>query len=417
MTAVHEELIVGLPGLTLPGLPAAPRPDRLLVTGTGLLAGVTPGVRQSLVDHRRHWPQTPRLQQSQLAAIAEGVGLRGHGGAGFPTAIKVRSMVGRAGPVVVNGSEGEQASAKDSVLLTHVPHLVLDGAEAAANALGSGKVIVRLTVGRTETIRAVRAAIGERPRSGPRIVISLGPDEFVAGEATAIVRALSGGPALPDDLGKPPRMRQPLRSPRPVLLSNVETFARLAAAVAEVPADTVLLTVSGAVRTPGVMEVSATSTVAEAVDCAGGMVGRPQALVTGGWHGSWLPMDTRTLFARVSREGLAAVDGRLGAGVIMVLPGGVCPVDVASAVARELAAASAGQCGPCVRGLPALAAAISGAAPAAHVESLVGDVSGRGLCAHPTATAAALQSAVRLLGAELDRHRAGFCSASGGSPR
>ncbi len=223
----------GLPGLALPDRPAGPRPDLLLEPGCLLLAGGRPGHRTSLAQHRAAWPSVPRLSLSDLVGVAERSGLRGHGGAGFPLSVKLGSMDGRPGPVVVNGSEGESASAKDGVLLTHVPHLVLDGAVAAATTLGAGRVVIRLSEERTGVIRAVRSAVAERDDAGIRFEVSVGPESFVAGEATAVLNALSGGPAVPAALGRPPKARSRFGRSRPVLLSNVETFARLAAALAE----------------------------------------------------------------------------------------------------------------------------------------------------------------------------------------
>lgn len=406
----------GLPGLALPDRPAAPRPDRLLEPGCLLLAGVLPGHRTSLARHRAAWPPVPHLSPAELVGVAQAAGLRGHGGAGFPLSVKLGSIEGVPGPVVVNGSEGESASAKDGVLLTHVPHLVLDGAVAAAMTLGAGRVVIRLSQERTGVIRAVRSAVAERDDAGIRFEVSVGPESFVAGEATAVLNALSGRPAVPAALGRPPKARSRFGRSRPVLLSNVETFARLAAALAGAPAASVLLTVSGAVDSPGVLEVPATSTVGDVLDRVR-VVGMPRVLVTGGWHGAWVSLDSRTRAARVTRDGLAAVGGRLGAGALIVVPDDVCPVAVAGAVARHLAAASAGQCGPCVNGLHDLADAVVRAGPPTQIQQLADEVTGRGLCGHPGAAAAALLSASRLLAEETARHRAGHCGHGGESWR
>lgn len=404
----------GLPGLALPDRPATPRPDRLLEPGCLLLAGVLPGHRTSLRGHRAAWPSVPRLSLPDLVGVAERSGLRGHGGAGFPLSVKLGSIKGAPGPVVVNGSEGESASAKDGVLLAHVPHLVLDGAVAAARSLGADRVVIRLTEGRAAVIDAVRSAVAERDEADIRFELSVGPESFVAGEATAVLNALSGGHALPAALGKPPKTRARFGRSRPVLLSNVETFARLAAALAGAPSASVLLTVSGAVESPGVLEVPATATVGDVLDRVR-VIGMPRVLVTGGWHGAWVPLDTRTLGAPVTRDGLAAVGGRLGAGALIVVPDDVCPVSVAATVARHLAAASAGQCGPCVNGLHDLADAMARSEPPAQIQQLADEVTGRGLCGHPGATASALLSASRLLAEETARHRSGHCSFTEGA--
>ena len=214
-----------LPGIPVAGLHAAPPPHQLLERGTLLLSNATPGTTVGLEDHQRFWGPLPAAQLADLIAAAERTALAGAGGAGFPTARKLQSMVGtRTGPVIVNGSEGESASGKDTVLLTHVPHLVLDAAVMTARALDTRSVVVRIPAARSAVIDVVRAAIDERDDRGIRVSVSPGEDTFIAGEASAVISSLQGGAAAPATLGKPPTMRSGLRS-RPVLLSNVETFA------------------------------------------------------------------------------------------------------------------------------------------------------------------------------------------------
>ena len=157
----------------------------------------------------------------------------------------------RTGPVIVNGSEGESASGKDTVLLTHVPHLVLDAAVMTARALDTRSVVVRIPAARSAVIDVVRAAIDERDDRGIRVSVSPGEDTFIAGEASAVISSLQGGAAGARHARQTPTMRSGLRS-RPVLLSNVETFARLAVAVRGHWDSSSLLTVSGAVTESGV---------------------------------------------------------------------------------------------------------------------------------------------------------------------
>ena len=128
----------------------------------------------------------------------------GAGGAAFPTDRKLASLAGsRVSHVIVNGAEGETASGKDGVLLGHVPHLVLDGAVTAARALGAPRIIVRISADRPDLAISLAHALAERRDAVP-IELSIGPATFVAGEATAVIRAITGGPALPADLGRPP---------------------------------------------------------------------------------------------------------------------------------------------------------------------------------------------------------------------
>src|SRR5690606_1733109 len=105
--------------------------------------------------HQQMWGLLPTPDLDRLIGAAEWAGVMGAGGAGFPTARKLASVAGTKAPVIVNGSEGESASGKDTVLLLHVPHLVLDGAVVSARALGSRRVIVRIPESRPHVIAAV----------------------------------------------------------------------------------------------------------------------------------------------------------------------------------------------------------------------------------------------------------------------
>src|SRR5207248_3405010 len=105
-----------------------------------------------------------------ITTAVERSGLRGRGGAGFPTGRKLRSVAERHGHtrkpiVVVNGSEGEPASSKDAVLLTKHPHLVLDGALLAAAAVGASDVVVCVDRQATRALHSMRAAVAERVRT------------------------------------------------------------------------------------------------------------------------------------------------------------------------------------------------------------------------------------------------------------
>jgi NADH:ubiquinone oxidoreductase subunit F (NADH-binding) len=391
-----------LPGIPVAGLHAAPPPHQLLERGTLLLSNATPGTTVGLDDHQRFWGPLPAAQLADLIAAAERTALAGAGGAGFPTARKLQSMVGtRTGPVMVNGSEGESASGKDTVLLTHVPHLVLDAAVMTARALDTRSVVVRIPAARSAVIDVVRAAIDERDDRGIRVTVSPGEDTFIAGEASAVISSLQGGAAAPTALGKPPTIRSGLRS-RPVLLSNVETFARLAVAVRGHWDSSSLLTVSGAVTESGVLEVAASTALGHILQRTGADFDLA-ALITGGWHGTWLPANSTTLSASANRDALGSIGGHWGAGALIAIPKVPCPVEVLHAITGYLVAEGARQCAPCILGLDAAQQDLLTGAP------VMDRVQGRGLCAHPTASIAAMRSGQVLLAEELAKHAAGRC--------
>jgi len=395
----------GLPGLVIPGRLPGRLPRALLAPGTLLLAGVDPGRPVSVVEHGRRWGTAPLLGIDELVARVAEHEVVGAGGAAFPTDRKLASLAGRrVSHVIVNGAEGEAASGKDGVLLGHVPHLVLDGALTAARALGAPRIVIRISADRPDLATSLGIALAQRRDDLP-IEVSIGPAAFVAGEATAVIRAVTGGPARPTDLGRPPTIRTGVTRRRSqVLLSNAETFARMALASRGVPGRSALASASGAVRDPGVVELPVSGTLADLADAAGGLVGAPRVLITGGWHGRWVRWDGLTAGTELTRAALSQLGGRWGAGAFVWIPEDLPAWDALAGIARELAAGTAGQCGPCWRGLPAVAAAIAGvvdgAGGSAEIEGLMAQVDGRGVCAHPSAAVAALRSALDLIGVD-----------------
>ena len=156
-----------------------------------------------------------RGESDALIAAVEASGLRGRGGAGFPTHRKLRAVAARRNPVVVaNGVEGEPASHKDALLMRINPHLVLDGAAAAAAAVGAKQIVIAVGRGAAGAHAAMAAAIAERSTGGREgFELVAVPERFVAGEESALVNWLNGGPAKPTFV-PPAAVRA--RSARPV---------------------------------------------------------------------------------------------------------------------------------------------------------------------------------------------------------
>lgn len=376
-----------------------------------LLAGAT---TEDLTDYRAHldrhgepkWPD-----RAKLLSDLDAVGLAGRGGAGFPLAAKIRALRNsRRATVVVNGCEGEPASAKDTALLLHTPHLVLDGAAAVAAAIGARSVLVAVTDPAVQS--GLQVAITGRPDAG-RYQVRLVPDRFVIGEARALVEALDGR------AGVPPGRRIPLTeaglSGAPTLLSNAETFAQLAVLARRGSAwysavgtttepGTALLTVSGSVANAGVVEAAYGTSLAEVARLAG--AGPAQAVLVGGFHGGWLPVDSSL---PLSRAGVAAAGGSFGAGTVVFVGTDTCALAELSRIAHWLAEQSTRRCGPCAFGLPALAddvrALVAGSADVGLAQRHASLVSGRGACAHPDGAVRFVLSGLRQLTEELQSHR------------
>ena len=155
---------------------------------------------------------------------------------------------------------------------------------------------------------------------------------------------------------------------RPTLVQNVETLANIAliarhgpdwfrAAGPATAPGTALMTVSGAVARPGVYEVALGTTIGALLDRAGGYTEPPQAVLAGGYFGGWLPLPAAA-GVPLTDQALRAAGAAFGPGVLVVLPASACPLAETARVTSYLAGQSAGQCGPCLNGLPALAEAL-----------------------------------------------------------
>jgi NADH:ubiquinone oxidoreductase subunit F (NADH-binding) len=391
--------------------------------------------RRTLAEHLAAFgPDAERTDA--LAADLERAGLRGRGGAWFPTHRKLAAVAAARGrPVVVaNGAEGEPVGAKDSTLLTTAPHLVLDGLQHAAAAVAADRCYVY--VQRVpDVVDAVRAALAERREARvDRVGVELvdAPVRYLAGEESAAVSLISGGPARPR-FRPPPVYQRGVRG-RPTLVLNVETLAHTALVARYGPEwyrgvgtpdepGTALFSVGGAVHEPGVVEAALGTPLRDLLARAGGASGTLSAVLVGGYHGTWLPADR--LGVRLSGAGLREHGARLGTGVVVALPEHACGLAETARVVGYLAEQSAHQCGPCRNGLPLIADAFTrlatpgeraGSALRADVERWMTLVRGRGACHHPDGTVNLVASALAVFGGELQRHERGRCQASSARP-
>ncbi|MER6565535.1 NADH-ubiquinone oxidoreductase-F iron-sulfur binding region domain-containing protein [Streptomyces sp. NPDC001093] len=404
MTGVHSLLPGGQPGLLV-----SP------VFGAQPCHGVE--------DHARYLaaggyaPLTPR---DRLPDRIAAVGLRGRGGAGFPAALKlhaVREAPGR--PVVVaNGEEGEPGSVKDRWLLRHRPHLILDGLRLTAAMTGAARGVVYLSDPLAE--QAVRRALTERSAGLPVDVVRT-EHTYVAGEETAVVRRIDGGPALPT--AKPPRPFEAGVGGAPTLVSNVETLARIAVihscpdAAADV-ARAHLVTLAGpAGAAAALVEVPAGTHLKVLADLVGH--GRAAAVLLGGLFGGLYGAGWTDL--RLDHDRLKAAGGALGCGALHFLHPEECPVAVAAEATAYLAAQSARQCGVCVSGTGALARTLTAAAhgKAAHdttdkLRRWSGQLPGRGACGLLDAAARIVATLLTHFPGRIDTHRGAGCPACDG---
>jgi NADH:ubiquinone oxidoreductase subunit F (NADH-binding) len=399
-----------------------------------LLAGPTSRNAESLASHLDRLGPLDRESRSpqEVRDLVHEAGLVGRGGGEFPLASKLEMAVRSPGVplVVVNASEGEPASRKDATLLSSRPHLVLDGAQVVAAAVGAEHVVVYLHRGDSST-RALRHAVTERHgQPGPTFHLVSAPDQYVAGETSAIVSFLELGVALP-------RRRSIAAAAhgvagRPTIVSNTETYAHVALIARHgaqwfrqcgsptIPGST-LVTMAGAVSDPGlVLEVLGGATIGDVLRESGGTLEGTRAVLVGGYAGTWVDGQA-AWHATLDRQWLRHVGAPLGCGLIAVLGHQQCGLAESARLLAWMADQSSGQCGPCFSGLPAIARLARDLATGnatrrdvTRLRQLAVSVRGRGACGHPTGTAQLLESTLDVFAEETRRHVKGHsCVARG----
>jgi NADH:ubiquinone oxidoreductase subunit F (NADH-binding) len=364
-----------------------------------------------------------------LIADVEAAGLTGRGGAAFPVHRKLAIVANARGRkvIVANGAESEPASHKDAMLLRLAPNLVLDGLQLAAEAIGAREAHLYLHQGASPEILRALAERSAANLDRIEVTVTQAPPRFLAGQEAALVNRLGGGPALPTQ--QPPRVSERGLGGAPTLVQNVETLAHLALIARHGPQwfralgtdsepGSMLATIYHATTRPEVVEAEIGTPLRTLMKNDG----EAQALLIGGFHGTWLPMPQAAELT-MDNKALSRHGAALGAGLLAALPNDRCGLAEAARITRYLAAESAGQCGPCLNGLPRIAAALTelaGPRPRRKTredaERWAGLVTGRGACGHPDGTARFVRSALTVFAPELARHERGRCSATDQNP-
>ena len=330
---------------------------------------------------------------------------------------------------MANGSESEPASRKDELLLRLAPNLVLDGLQLAAEAVGATEAHLYLHYGPTPEILRALAERASRGLDGLATMITQAPPRFLAGQETALVNRLGGGPALPTF--QPPRVTERGLGGAPTLVQNVETLAHLAliarygprwfrAIGTDAEPGSMLTTVyqpdgGGSGGSSPRRQSKARVFEAEIGTPLRTLLGsgtETQAWLVGGYHGTWLPIP-QAADLTLANDTLKRFGATVGAGVLVALPADRCGLTEAARVTGYLAAESAGQCGPCLNGLPRIAAGLAELAGPGHrrqtradVERWAGLVTGRGACNHPDGTVRFVRSALAVFAPEIEPARA-----------
>jgi NADH:ubiquinone oxidoreductase subunit F (NADH-binding) len=379
-----------------------------LLAGPPLTTGPEP-----LASHTARLGPLPRVGPRFIDTLIQSR-ITGRGGAGFSAGIKWQAVATHSrgdAVILVNGAEGEPQSKKDRFLMSTRPHLILDGAFAAARVLRARRVILYIGERHTTARSAMLQALAERTAAERELVqTNAAPARYVAGAETAAIHLMNEGVATPTTM--PPYPYERGVDGRATLVQNVETLAGIAlVARYGVASGTTLITIAGGVAKTGVMELGNATTIGEAVQLAGGSIGPSRAILVGGYFGRWvdadeawnLPLDPATLRDR----GLS-----MGCGVIGVLPDNRCPVCETAGIMRYLAGESSAQCGPCFFGLRALADACGRIAQHGttrddleRLNRWADQVRARGACRHPDGAAIFLQSALKTFSSEFANHR------------
>ena len=347
-----------------------------MTTTTALTIAAWPGIEPRLLrlgdedytEYCKHGGYQPLDDADHLLGEVDLSGLLGRGGAAFPLVVKVRTVRDngrRCGEAVVvaNGEEGEPASIKDRWLLRHRPHLVLDGLRLAAQMVDAARAYVYVSDRQAaEAVETALAEVDGAVLNGLVITVATVPPGYVAGEETAAVRVLNGGPAKPTD--KPPRPFEEGVSGLPTMVSNVETLANLPflhrhgaetfrQRGTSTSPGTFLATITGAGRPPALYEIPHGVVFTDLLTLHGVSAGQVRGVLMGGYFAGLVNSDI--LDATLDHDSMRRLNSGLGCGAIAILTDD-CPVAVAASVMAYYDRENAGQCGSCFNGTAAMSA-------------------------------------------------------------
>jgi NADH-quinone oxidoreductase subunit F len=313
-----------------------------------------------------------RMKPAEVMDEVKKASLRGRGGAGFPAGVKwgfVPLHIPKPRYLCVNADEGEPGTFKDRYILSHNPHLPLEGAIIAAYAVGIHDAFIYIRGEYEAVALRLEAAIEEACEKGflgkkifgtgfdLEMVVHRGAGAYICGEETALLESLEGKRGWPRL--KPPFPASVGLFDCPTVINNIETLANLPAIIEHgaawfvkqgLPKDggTRLFSVSGMVMKPGLYELPLGTSLRELIfDCAGGM--RPgkklKAVIPGGMSAPILKADEIDL--PLDFDSLVNAGSMLGSGAAIVIDEETPILDVLKAVAKFYAHESCGQCTPC----------------------------------------------------------------------
>jgi formate dehydrogenase beta subunit len=403
----------------------------------------------------KHYQTVQRLIQSRdwAAAFAtlKASGLRGLGGAGFPTESKwqlVRQAPGSEKYIVCNADESEPGTFKDRFILAHLPHLVIEGMILAGVLTGAQKGIVYIRHEYEDQGKILHEEIRRCTRSGllgPNLLgseftfdleIFVSPGGYICGEETALLEAIEGKRAEPRN--KPPFPVQVGLWNKPTVINNVETFANVPTILfrgvdwyksqgLNGAAGLKFVGVSGDVVHPGVYEVPMGTPVSELIFKHGGGISNGKQLkgfAPSGPSSGYLPASMADV--RLDFKSLADAGSMLGSGALVVCAEDRCMLDMALNSTQFFRNESCGKCVPCRVGSQKLVELLTGwtegrgsAADVALIDELSGALRLTSICGLGQVVPAPIASVLKHFRAEVESHilqrrcPAGVCPCGG----
>lgn len=374
------------------------------------------------------------LTPDAVISMVSESGLRGRGGAGYPTGSKWRDCAAQPEPVryvVANGFEADPGAQVDRTLMERDPHAVVEGVALAAWAVRAESAIIAVSRSAPLAAERLRDAIDEadeRGYIGPEATATGRPlrvevreltGSFVVGEESVLLRALENRRAQPDQ--RPPYPSRSGLWGKPTVVNNVKTLAAAPWIVrhgagayaslgsAEAPGTT-LVQLGGAVRTPGIVEVPLDATIRDVLDGPGGAaLGTLKAVLVGGPTGGFLPPEQ--LDTPLTHEALRECGVLAGSGTLLALDDSACIVDVATLMTRYLSDDACGKTIPCRIGTRRLAelggAMCSGRARPGDVDllgDLAADMRAAALCGLEGDASNPLLTGMRYFAPEFEAH-------------
>jgi NADH:ubiquinone oxidoreductase subunit F (NADH-binding) len=386
--------------------------------------GAFVGLRRSLQD----------LGPTDTIAAIAASGLRGRGGAGFPTGEKWRAAAGVPATrryVVANGYGADPSSATDRTLLERNPYAVLEGAVIAAVAIGATEVVVAVRSDATEAIRTLETALERMIEadlagddilgSGQTVEITIRPVQgaYMLGEETVLLKALEGKRGQPEQ--RPPHPSERGLFGKPTVVQNVQTLASVpwilvngAEAFAAIGSKSSPGTVLVSVRAPtgaGVAEVPIGTTLHDIIALAGPRAGaaKLKAILVGGPSGGILPAELAD--TAYEYDALRSAGAHMGSGAIVAADNRACIVDLARLLTRFCADEACGKTIPCRIGLrrvseigDRVATGLPKPTDVQLLADLSSDIVGSALCDHERLATLPFASGMRYFRSELDEH-------------